>query len=167
MAEWYLWTSGFVWGAAVSLLYFGGLWFTVRQLQGCEHPGRLYVMSLATRLCVLAMVLFLLLHRDRRQAVAAGVGFLIVRIVLVYRLGRSRAEDDTGPTERSMVDSAGRGSTDEHDAGDDAQDRRKNNFGIFSSHPAFSPEGRREHEEGCFSRDPKVDVPSAARPRPS
>lgn len=77
--------GGAVAGALLGVLFFGGLWLTLRRIGSARHPGLLVLGSYLARL-TLAGVGFLFLARAGAAPLLAGlVGFVAVRVVLVAR----------------------------------------------------------------------------------
>ena len=74
-------------GLALGLLYYGGLWLTVRRLPQSSHPGPLFLSSFVLRTVVAMAGLFVIARASWIPLALAMVGFLVVRIVLVRRLG--------------------------------------------------------------------------------
>lgn len=92
---WEILTLSFAAGTAIGLAYFGLLWLTVRRIPSARHPGRLVLVSLALRLA-LALALFYLVMAGRwERMLAALVGFLLMRQILMRRLGPRRQPDST------------------------------------------------------------------------
>ncbi len=83
-------TLAFVAGAGLGLLYFGGLWLTVRRLARARRPALLFLGSLVVRVAVLLGGLYLVMGEDWRRLLAALVGVIAARIVLTRRLGPLR-----------------------------------------------------------------------------
>jgi F1F0 ATPase subunit 2 len=82
VSRWVLVAAG---GAALGVLYFGGLWLTVRRLPASEHPATLLLGSFVVRAALAVGGFFLLLSDEPlRLAVALGA-FLVVRLLLVHR----------------------------------------------------------------------------------
>jgi F1F0 ATPase subunit 2 len=74
-------------GLALGLWYFGGLWLTVQRLPSARHPGVLSLMSLIIRLGLTLAVFYLVMAGRWERLLACLVGFLLMRTVLVRRLG--------------------------------------------------------------------------------
>ncbi len=89
---------GFALGMTVSAMYFGALWLTVRGIPGARHPGTLVLTSYVARLTAVGMGFYGVLRiGGARALVAALLGFLIVRQLLVFRIGRgTRGSDAEG-----------------------------------------------------------------------
>ncbi|MEX0820386.1 MAG: ATP synthase subunit I [Pirellulaceae bacterium] len=70
--------------------YFGGLWWTVGRMPQVRHPLNLYFGSLIVRLAiVLAAFYGLLSYSGWPQLVAALVGFVAARLLLIRLIGRT------------------------------------------------------------------------------
>lgn len=80
-------------GAAIGLLYFGGLWVTVRRLPHTRRPVILTIGSFVLRAVIAAAGFALLLADEPLRLVVALSGFLAVRFVIVHRV---RPEAATG-----------------------------------------------------------------------
>lgn len=89
------WVVPLAGGAAIGLVYFGGLWTTVRRLPTARRPGLLVFASFVARIAVAVTGFVLLLGGDTRRAVVALIGFLAVRTVAVRR-GRSAVPTPEG-----------------------------------------------------------------------
>ena len=80
-------------GVGIGLVYFGGLWLTVRQAPRVRHPAPLFLASfvLRTGICVAG---FLIAMNGRWEWLLASlVGFVLGRTVLI-RQSRERAATD-------------------------------------------------------------------------
>ncbi len=81
--------ASFFAGVGLALLYFGGLWLTVRQLPRVRRPALLLIGSFMARIVVFLAGLFLVTNgRLELLAVSLG-GFLCCRGLLIHRLGRT------------------------------------------------------------------------------
>lgn len=77
-------------GILLGVLYFGGLWWTVRCMPRVRRPLNLYFRSLVVRLAVvLAGFYALLIHVDWTQFSASLIGFIAARMVIVGYLGQA------------------------------------------------------------------------------
>jgi len=74
-------------GALLGLLYFGGLWQTLRRLPGSRHPWRLLAASYTVRLAVALGGFHLVMDGAWERMAAAMVGFLAVRAAMIRGLG--------------------------------------------------------------------------------
>jgi F1F0 ATPase subunit 2 len=73
-------------GAVLGLLYFGGLWVTVRRLPAARHPGLLMLASFLVRTALVGAGFVALLAGEPLRLAVALVAFLAVRILLVRRV---------------------------------------------------------------------------------
>ena len=73
-------------GAGLGVLYFGGLWLTVRQLAVSGRPGLLFAASFVGRTVVAVVGFYLVMDSSWERALACLVGFIIARQLLVSRL---------------------------------------------------------------------------------
>jgi F1F0 ATPase subunit 2 len=78
----------FVLGGLIGLVYFLGLWETVRRLPEAKSPHRLMILSFAARTILALGGFFLLTDGAWERMAAAVLGFFIVKTVLVGTLGR-------------------------------------------------------------------------------
>ncbi len=74
-------------GAIIGLIYFGGLWLTVRQVIGRQQGAALVTMSWLARIMLFGAAFYALGNRNTVQALAGFGGFWIARFYLLYRLG--------------------------------------------------------------------------------
>ena len=78
----------FAFGSLMGLLYFSGLWQTVRRLADSPQPIRLLLFSFIGRLGLVVGGFYLIMDGSWERLAAAMLGFLIVRAFLVENLGR-------------------------------------------------------------------------------
>jgi len=81
-------------GVAIGVLHLGGLWATVRRLPTSRHKVVLTLGSFLVRIALAGCGFALLLvgDRDPVRLLAALAGFVAVRTVLVWRVGRGGLE---------------------------------------------------------------------------
>ncbi len=77
-------------GLAVGLFYFGGLWLTVQRLSQARHPGVLAAASMLVRTGLTLLAFYLIMAGRWERLLACLVGFFLMRLVLVRRLGPDR-----------------------------------------------------------------------------
>jgi F1F0 ATPase subunit 2 len=76
-------------GVALGIVYFAGLWHTVKHLPDSRHPDLTQIGSFLLR-SAFALTGFILLMNGRWEPVSAALlGFVLAREVLVRRLGRN------------------------------------------------------------------------------
>lgn len=73
-------------GAGLGLLYFGGLWLTVRRLPDFGRPALLFGASFAVRTALTLLGFYLVMDGSWERMLACLVGFIIARKVLTSRL---------------------------------------------------------------------------------
>jgi F1F0 ATPase subunit 2 len=79
----------FIVGAAIGAIYFAGLWETVRKLSDTNKPFRRVVISFALRMILLISGLYLVMQGQWERLVAAMIGLILVREVMVRKLGNA------------------------------------------------------------------------------
>jgi len=80
-------------GGAVGLLFFGGLWFTVRVIYRVKHPGWLMLFSFIVRIIAFLTAFYLIArYGNWLYLVFALAAALIVRTVLMRTIGPSSIE---------------------------------------------------------------------------
>lgn len=72
-------------GVALGVVYFGGLWLTVREMQATSMSGLLPVGSFVGRAAVALLGFYILAGGQLTRLLAAFLGFLLARTVLVRR----------------------------------------------------------------------------------
>lgn len=93
------WASGifcFIVGVLVGIVYFGGLWWTVKRLQGAESMTRLLVASWVIRNAFFLGVFFWIMQGNWLRLLAAFAGMVSVRIAMTVYMknenGKAEAE---------------------------------------------------------------------------
>jgi F1F0 ATPase subunit 2 len=94
-------TVSFMFGAGLGLLYFLGLWKTVRLLRTLHWTHLWLLVSLFLRLAILLYGFYWIGGGDWQRLVAALVGIILVRIVLTRRIGAVQAVALTKPSKQS------------------------------------------------------------------
>ena len=88
VTELLLWAAA---GAVLGLLYFSGLWYTVRRLGRARNPALLVLGSYVGRLAVCLPCFFLAARGGQwGRLLVFTAAFLVVRLVLILRLGPKR-----------------------------------------------------------------------------
>jgi len=81
--------TAFLVGAAIGAIYFAGLWETVRKLSDTDKPFRRVVLSFALRMILLISGFYLVMQGQWERLVAAMIGLILVREVMVRKLGHA------------------------------------------------------------------------------
>jgi F1F0 ATPase subunit 2 len=76
-------------GMLLGLIYFGGLWLSIRRFLARENAMLWFQISLMLRNLIALCGFYLIMDGDWQKLIAAVVGFSVVRIVLSRRVGRS------------------------------------------------------------------------------
>jgi F1F0 ATPase subunit 2 len=85
-------------GAGIGILYFLGLWFTVKQIKEAKNPALITFGSFVGRTAAAAFLFYLLVRSGHwERGLAALAGFILSRIVLV-RLQKRREHAHTAFT---------------------------------------------------------------------
>ncbi|MFW6162847.1 MAG: ATP synthase subunit I [Planctomycetota bacterium] len=95
-----LWlVAALVAGGLIGLVYYGGLWLTVRRLPQSRHPAALSFGSFVVRMALAAVGFWLVMGDRWERAVVALAGALVVRTVLVHRLSPRNRPGESQPAE--------------------------------------------------------------------
>lgn len=92
--------SAFAFGAGLGLLYFFGLWSTVRRLPMLSWAPLWLLVSLFLRLTLMLGGLYWIGSGDWRRFVAALGGIILVRLLLTRRIGALPADALAKPSKR-------------------------------------------------------------------
>lgn len=74
-------------GLLTSLLYYGGLWWTVRALPSARWPVVLAVGSFYLRMGVTLLIFYVVMQNDWKRLAVCLAGFILIRIIMTGRLG--------------------------------------------------------------------------------
>lgn len=83
---------GALWGTALGLLYFGGLWLTVRRVHKVAKPRLLLLLSFALRAFAAVSCFLLILQKGPVLFCAAVLFFFLFRFLITGLLGRPEKE---------------------------------------------------------------------------
>jgi F1F0 ATPase subunit 2 len=79
----------FIVGAAIGVIYFAGLWETIRRLPDVEKPVRRIALSYALRMTLALSGFYFVMQGEWERLAVAMVGFLLMRGWLLRRLGKT------------------------------------------------------------------------------
>lgn len=82
-----LWGLAFLWGVALGLFYFGGLWLTLKAMPRKRQPKRWLAVSYAIRLAGALAGFWLVVRKDPGAFLFTFLAFFLVRIILTRTLG--------------------------------------------------------------------------------
>ena len=89
MTEYASTALGFIAGALLGGVFFGGLRWTVRRALTSSAAGAWFASSYLLRLAIVAGGLYALAHDDAARGLAAGLGLLVARLAVAWLGGRS------------------------------------------------------------------------------
>lgn len=72
----------FIIGVILGIVYFGGLYFTVVNINKAKYPGLLMALSFILRMAVLLGVFFYISKNGYKNMIFALIGVIIVRIMM-------------------------------------------------------------------------------------
>jgi F1F0 ATPase subunit 2 len=82
-------------GALLGAFFFGGLWWTVQKGVASEKPALWFLGSLLLRTAVILTSFYFVSQGHWSRLVACLLGFLIARVIVVKRLTRAPAKEQT------------------------------------------------------------------------
>lgn len=80
-------------GALLGVIFFGGLWWTVRRGLLSKRPAVWFLCSTLVRFGVVLAGLNVVAHGDWRRLLAALVGFLVSRALITHLSGAPMAKE--------------------------------------------------------------------------
>lgn len=85
-------------GFALGVLYFLGLWLTLRDLPLKKRLGVKLVLSFFVRAALLAAAFYYLMGHDWRRMVALVAGFWLARLMMIRRVKTNLQKSGMEPT---------------------------------------------------------------------
>ena len=73
-------------GNLLGVIYFGGLWLTVRNVHQVKHPALLVFVSFVARNAVVLPGFYWVMDGQWGRMISCLVGFLTVRYLLIHRI---------------------------------------------------------------------------------
>jgi F1F0 ATPase subunit 2 len=83
-----------IFGAAMGVFYYGGLWLTVQRLSRVENPTLWSNLSLLIRVSVMLGLCYFFLELLQAAALVAFVGFLVARSLVMGAVHKAAAAVD-------------------------------------------------------------------------
>lgn len=77
-------------GLALGFFFFGTLWMTVRRIPRAKRPQLFLLLSFWLRMGMVVLGFYLVMHGSWRRLLACVAGFMIMRRIMVKRLGPER-----------------------------------------------------------------------------
>lgn len=90
MSEWFKLALALVAGGGLGFIFFGVLWYTVRQGLQSSRPARWFLVSLLVRMSVVLGGFYLVGHSDWRRLAACLAGFVSARFVVIRQTRPAR-----------------------------------------------------------------------------
>lgn len=88
-------------GFGAGVLFFGGLWLTVRHLDTMRHPALVILLSFVTRLVLALGVIWWFCRDGFLQLALCMAGFLVARFVLIRSVQAGAPTKPTQPSEET------------------------------------------------------------------
>jgi F1F0 ATPase subunit 2 len=88
----FTWLGGLFVGAALGVVFFGGLWWTVRRLAASPRSQPWLLASFAVRLALVALGLYACIRISPGTLLAALGGLMLARILLTRRILRDTTQ---------------------------------------------------------------------------
>lgn len=85
MTDWLFIGLALAAGVGLGVLYFGGLWLTIRRLPETRHPALLTMGSYLARLALTMAGFYFVMDGQLSRLIAALAGFFLARQILVRR----------------------------------------------------------------------------------
>jgi F1F0 ATPase subunit 2 len=83
-------------GVLAGVLYFGGLWWTVKRMSKFVHPRLALLVSFFSRALVALAIIYLAAGGQAAGYIAALAGFLLARFIAVRRARPERVREAAG-----------------------------------------------------------------------
>lgn len=80
-------TLALIAGMMLGVIFFGGLWWTVRKGAAANHPALWFFGSMVLRTCIVLLGFYFILGDDWARLLAGLLGFIVARLI-VLRLTR-------------------------------------------------------------------------------
>lgn len=83
MTDWLTLVGAAIAGVALGMVYFGGLWLTVRYLPTTTHPILLTFGSYLLRMAIVLLGFYIIMDNQWERLVAAVITFILTRMFLM------------------------------------------------------------------------------------
>lgn len=74
----------FIAGTAIGILFFGGLWFTVKKLVTSKRPALWFLGSLLLRICITLIGFYYIANGNWQRMLVCLLGFIISRFIIIH-----------------------------------------------------------------------------------
>ena len=85
-----------MWGGLLGVFFFGGLWWTLQGISQRRHPKRFLGYSFLLRAPIALGGFWIALHHSLTAFWAAIAGFILIRFVMVQKLGAVKGANKHG-----------------------------------------------------------------------
>lgn len=75
-------------GIVLGIMFFGGLWLTVKKGLQSKNSGLIFIVSLAIRMTIMLVSFYYIVQYGWKNVLACLVGFLIARVIIVRLTGK-------------------------------------------------------------------------------
>jgi len=82
-------TLAFLTGIVLGIIFFGGLWLTIRWAMNSKNPGIWFLLSMLSRTAIVVVGIFVITHGEIGEVLLCMAGFILTRIFLSRRLDLS------------------------------------------------------------------------------
>ncbi len=82
-------------GSALGAIFFGGLWWTVRQSRASARPALWFLASLLLRMGITLPGFFIVASGRWERLLACLAGFVVARAVITWMTGQNNAPQET------------------------------------------------------------------------
>ena len=83
-----------LWGAILGLIYFGGLWLTVRRVTTGKHQAIVMLGSFIIRNALMVIGFYPVIRQGWQYALICLAGIIIIRFILIRRIKIVLGDDD-------------------------------------------------------------------------
>ena len=94
MTDWLLYLISFAAGMALGIVFFGGLWLTVKRAISSKRPAFWFIASLLVRSALVMGGFYLAAGQHWQRLLVSLCGFVVSRIVILY-LTKKHLENET------------------------------------------------------------------------
>ncbi len=94
MNEIWIWMLSAAVGMTLGVVFFGGLWWTVRRGVASPRPALWFFLSMVTRMAIVLTGFYLVGGGQWQQLVACLAGFIIARVVIIRMTRRETTNSE-------------------------------------------------------------------------
>lgn len=96
MTDWPLYLLSFIAGLALGIVFFGGLWLTVRKAMSSNRPAIWFIASLLIRSALVIGGLYFATGQQWQRILISLAGFILSRVLVLYVT--KRHDDNEAPS---------------------------------------------------------------------